>query len=265
MVSRALSGLVFLLVMVGAILLDVYAALILFGFLTLIALDEYRVFMAKSKIWRWLVPFSVLFQIGIYFILEAQVFPKALALVFLVQPFVLSLWVLDKRKALSKWNFSAFYPLLYISLGFSAPIIIAYSFDGVYNGFLLLSIFILQWVGDTFAYLTGRTIGKKKLYPSVSPNKTIEGFAGGAFFTLLAAYLLHYFNNNFPVHHWVIIALIIVVFGTLGDLVESKLKRLVRVKDSGKIMPGHGGVLDRFDAMLLSFPFVMAYLIIFAQ
>jgi phosphatidate cytidylyltransferase len=114
-------------------------------------------------------------------------------------------------------------------------------------------LFILIWSSDTFAYLAGRAFGKRKLFESVSPKKTWEGFIGGTVLTILFSVILsHYFK--IPIFQNLLIAFLTVVFGTLGDLVESMLKRQYGIKDSGQILPGHGGVLDRFDALFISLP-----------
>ena len=122
---------------------------------------------------------------------------------------------------------------------------------------LILILFI--WMNDTMAYLTGSFIGKTPFFPSISPKKTLEGTIGGVIFTMAFAFIWGYFTNWFPVSLWIIFGLIAGVVGTAGDLVESKLKRLSGIKDSGSIMPGHGGALDRFDSLLLSAP--VAFLI----
>ncbi len=125
-----------------------------------------------------------------------------------------------------------------------------------YMSLLLPVILILMiWMNDTMAYITGSILGKRKLMPSVSPKKTIEGTLGGILFTLGLAIVWASSTSWFPISLWIMIALIASVIGTIGDLAESKLKRMANVKDSGSIMPGHGGVLDRFDSLLLAAPF----------
>ncbi len=131
-----------------------------------------------------------------------------------------------------------------------------------YNPKIIISIFILIWTNDTFAYIVGKSIGKHKLLEKISPKKTIEGFIGGIIFTVLASYIIakYYIQikevNTFI---WIIIALIVSIFGTIGDLIESKFKRIAGVKDSGKIMPGHGGVLDRLDSIIFAAPIVYSF------
>lgn len=128
-----------------------------------------------------------------------------------------------------------------------------------YSSLLLVGFFVIQWANDSGAYLFGSLLGKYKLFERISPNKTWEGFYGGALLAVLTAFIFgHYFDGK--TIHWIIVALIIVIFGTLGDLTESQIKRSCGVKDSGNILPGHGGILDRFDGVLFSAPFVLAYL-----
>lgn len=132
---------------------------------------------------------------------------------------------------------------------------------GYFQPYVLLGVLILTWTYDTFAFLVGSWLGKTKLLERVSPKKSLEGLAGGAIFALFGAWLYAQFNNDLSFYHWLAITGIVVVFGTLGDLCESVLKRNFGVKDSGNIMPGHGGVLDRFDALLFTGPAVYAYLL----
>ena len=134
--------------------------------------------------------------------------------------------------------------------------------DGVYSVYLLLSFFVIVWCNDIFAYLSGSFIGKHKLFERVSPKKTWEGFAGGLLFALLAAYILSFIFKQLQLSfiEWMFFAVIVVIAATIGDLSESMLKRNAGVKDSGNLMPGHGGVLDRFDAILFATPFVFIYI-----
>ena len=122
-----------------------------------------------------------------------------------------------------------------------------------------MSVFILTWVNDTGAYLSGRTFGKTKLFERISPNKTWEGSIGGVVFTLLGSAVLFHFWPSFTLTIWMGAAVLISIFANLGDLMESAFKRNAGVKDSGNVMPGHGGILDRFDAILLTAPIVLGY------
>ena len=135
---------------------------------------------------------------------------------------------------------------------------------------LIVAVFVLVWANDTFAYLIGKNFGKHKLLERVSPKKTIEGFVGGLFGALLAGFVIFkafeiYVPNDailFPLWVWIALAIIVAVFGTIGDLIQSKFKRQAGVKDSGIIMPGHGGLYDRLDSIIYASPFVYAFLLI---
>ncbi|MBR6265587.1 MAG: phosphatidate cytidylyltransferase, partial [Bacteroidales bacterium] len=128
---------------------------------------------------------------------------------------------------------------------------------------MILLLFAFTWINDTFAYLTGMLLGKHPLCPKISPKKTIEGFAGGCFFTIVCAAVIAYVYMEGMELHIVGLAVLIVIASTLGDMVESRFKRWVGVKDSGKMLPGHGGFLDRFDSVIFSIPIFFAYLQIF--
>ena len=157
------------------------------------------------------------------------------------------------------------YLIGYILLPFIFIVKISFGIND-YNPKIIIGLFILIWTNDTFAYLVGKSIGKNKLYERISPKKTIEGFIGGVVFAVFAGYLISKLyikpNPNFSdksILIWTMIALIVGVFGTIGDLIESKFKRIAEVKDSGKIMPGHGGVLDRLDSVIFVAPIVYLF------
>ncbi|MCB9262350.1 MAG: phosphatidate cytidylyltransferase [Flavobacteriales bacterium] len=134
-----------------------------------------------------------------------------------------------------------------------------------YQGFSILSIFILIWASDTFAYLAGRKFGKTPLAPSISPKKTVEGFVGGLIGTLIIAVVLFYTKPVFyDFKHYLVLGLICCMVGTMGDLFESWIKRKVGIKDSGTLLGGHGGFLDRFDSVIFVAPIAYFYLNTFA-
>lgn len=135
-------------------------------------------------------------------------------------------------------------------------------FDTMAGPWLIVLVFCLLWVNDIFAYLTGKLLGKHKLFPRISPGKTIEGSVGGLVFAIIALAVFGHYVEWLPIPTAIGMAAIAVVFGTLGDLCESMLKRQAGVKDSGKLIPGHGGILDRFDSVLFSVPFIFVYLLL---
>lgn len=153
-----------------------------------------------------------------------------------------------------------FLSVLYIALPLSMLVKIPFLKSETYQSSIILGIFVLVWVNDSFAYLTGNFLGKHKLLKHISPKKTIEGFVGGFIFTLIAGFLLSTQIQILSSNDWLVISFIIGIFGVLGDLVESMFKRKASVKDSGNIIPGHGGVLDRLDSIIFATPFIFAYL-----
>jgi phosphatidate cytidylyltransferase len=161
--------------------------------------------------------------------------------------------------------------VVYIALPFSLLCGLGFPSRAIpYFPGILIGFFVLLWTNDTFAYLTGVWLGKHRLFERISPKKSWEGFFGGLIFTLAASLLVARFvclpGCTVPFHaciHWLAIAAIIVVFGVYGDLLESLLKRNMSIKDSGHFLPGHGGILDRFDAVLPAAPMVYFYLEIF--
>ncbi len=132
-----------------------------------------------------------------------------------------------------------------------------------YNYEIILGSLLILWASDTGAYFAGTLFGKHKLFERISPKKSWEGFWGGAALAMVITYILTLFFHSLTLVDWMIVSLIIIIGGTFGDLVESLLKRSIEIKDSGDSLPGHGGFLDRFDGLLISAPFIVAYLEIF--
>ena len=155
---------------------------------------------------------------------------------------------------------------MYIALPFSLLNVLAFTANGsgvvAFNTLLPLSVFVFLWVNDTGAYCVGSLLGRHKLFPRISPGKSWEGSIGGAVFVLAAAWAVSYFLDGvmLALPQWLGLGLVVVVFGTWGDLVESLFKRTLGIKDSGSILPGHGGMLDRFDSSLLAIPAAVVYL-----
>ena len=175
------------------------------------------------------------------------------------------IFLFDNKEQIVSPIWKYLYLVGYILLPFIFIVKISFGIND-YNPKIIIGLFILIWTNDTFAYLVGKSIGKHKLYERISPKKTIEGFLGGVAFAIFAGYLISKLyiqpNPNFSdtsILIWTMIALIVGVFGTIGDLIESKFKRIAEVKDSGKIMPGHGGILDRLDSVIFVAPIVYLF------
>ena len=173
---------------------------------------------------------------------------------------------LKAQDPISNWAYTML-SQVYIALPFSLLSVLAFTNVGQYSFVYPLSIFVFLWINDTGAYLCGSLLGKHKLFPRVSPGKSWEGSIGGGILVVAIAVLVwHLLNTYFPDEpnlsaiQWAGLGLTVVVFGTWGDLIESLFKRTLGIKDSGNILPGHGGMLDRFDSSLLAIPAAVVYL-----
>lgn len=173
---------------------------------------------------------------------------------------------LKAKDPIANWAYTMM-SQIYIALPFSLINVLAFQFTNSDVPWLLpLSVFIFLWVNDSGAYCTGSLFGRHKLFPRISPGKSWEGSIGGGVFVLVAAWLISYITTqkgivtNLTALQWMGMGLVVVIFGTWGDLIESLFKRTLGIKDSGNVLPGHGGMLDRFDSSLLAIPAVVVYL-----
>ena len=222
--TRSLTALVFVAVMLAGLFINGFSFIILFTIVLIGCLYEYGKLIKKINPQRYL-----------------NYLP--LSFIYIVVPL-----------------------LMLIDLGINSPVQLQEQFATTtfpgYSPLMPCAIIFSIWINDTMAYIVGSMIGKTPFSP-ISPKKTWEGTAGGALLCIIVIGLLGSLlkiTSFLPWYHWVIIALICAVFGTLGDLLESKLKRMANIKDSGNIMPGHGGFLDRFDSLLVATPFVWIYI-----
>ena len=158
---------------------------------------------------------------------------------------------------------NTFIGLLYLGLPFMLLNLVVLTPDGTYRMDIVLGLLFLTWTNDSGAYLVGSRFGKTPFFPRISPKKTWEGILGAGFLTTVIAVVLSYIFPEIALLHWIILGLLVFVFGSLGDLVESMFKRSRQIKDSGSLLPGHGGFLDRFDGFLFHLPFTTVYLILF--
>ena len=265
--TRTITGIVFIACIIGSLLWHPFVFSIVIFILMIIALKEFYHLSHLHNIhpdrYSGYTVSSVIFILSVLNAL-GFVSPWALAaLVPLVFIFFVAEMFRDRENAILNLAFSIF-PVAYVSIPFSMLIYLLSPTVTGENPYwhIPLAFFIILWSHDTFAYLTGILLGKNKLMEKVSPKKTWEGTIGGTFFGMAAAYIISLFFNDLLVWQWIVAAVIISVTGTLGDLSESLLKRSFHVKDSGTALPGHGGVLDRFDAVLFSAPSLFCYLLL---
>lgn len=198
-----------------------------------------------------------------FFVEQETADPKYFFLVFPLASvvFMIKLYKKFERKPFTNIAFT-FLGIFYIAMPLSLLNIAAYD-DGKYNFEIILGSLLILWASDTGAYFAGTRFGKRKLFERISPKKSWEGFFGGAALALLITFIFTQYFHSLDNYQWYIIAILIIVGGTFGDLIESLLKRSIEIKDSGDVLPGHGGFLDRFDGLLISAPFIVAYLEIF--
>lgn len=263
MLIRAISGAVFVALLVTCILFSFRSLSLLFLVITGIALYEFysirKVIYPELKFapifFVGIISYSVIAITGLKILPGSDLIPVFLFFLIIVLAFITGAVfdLIDKQQKGFTHTSHLIFSCIYIGIGFG--ILNLYAVNGVhYNGWPVLNVFIMVWANDTFAYITGKFFGKNKLWERISPKKTWEGFFGGIIFTLIASILinkyedLHYSNLEIAG-----IAIIVSVFATFGDLFESLLKRQSGIKDSGNIIPGHGGVLDRFDGALFAF------------
>jgi len=253
--TRLLSGIVYILLLAAAIFYSAESFLLLFGVFLMISVVEFCSLVQLKKTVPLIAAGLVYFIFAIYPATVIMLHALLVATLFVSIRCIAFLF--DDKANISDDATKYIYLIGYVILPFILLAKIPFQ-DVYYQPEVIFGIFLLVWTNDTFAFIVGKTMGKNKLFEKISPKKTIEGFIGGLGFTLVASAIMsHYFNQGF--YFWVVIAVIIGVVGTAGDLVESKFKRLAGVKDSGNIMPGHGGILDRLDSVIFAAPFVFLF------
>jgi len=258
LLKRGISGLIYTVLFIGAIIYskESYLGLIImFGFVCI-----WEFFMIiKYKNFLIYILFLVLIYLQ-YPNFKSSLISHILLILCLSGSIHLLINLFLKKKTypsntIQKLDIS----IRYLLLSFVFLILLPFV-NGEYEESIILSLVFFIWVNDSFAFFVGKNFGKKKLFESISPKKTVEGFLGGVIFTLITAFMLSHFENFLSLTQLIVVSLIASIFGSIGDLVESKFKRQAKIKDSGTIMPGHGGLLDRLDSLLFVAPFVYLYI-----
>lgn len=262
MKTRAITGFFFVAVMLASVLLGVYAFTLFFLILSVLSVEEfYRLVstgdVKPQKHWGLALTLSIYLPVCLYFF-KGEPLQYMLICVPLSVLIIIAELYRNKPNPFHNIAYTLF-GVLYAAVPFSFFYGIAFT-DGEYSSHYPIAFLILLWASDTGAYMFGISLGKHKLFERHSPKKTWEGFVGGMVTSLAAAGILSIYFSELPFYHWLAISVIIVVAGTLGDLSESMLKRSLLAKDSGTLLPGHGGLLDRFDGLLLAAPLVFVYL-----
>lgn len=263
---RTVTGLVYVVITIGSILLGKFAMSVYFLLAMSISYFEFYRLTNKEKVFG--LSFFTGLAINVY--LFASVFLASFCqmpyTIFLgLIPLVLLLPIIELfgKDANPTGNMAvALMGVVYTAVPFSFLLLIC-SYTGSYDFKMLVALFCILWANDSGAYLVGSSFGKHKLLERISPKKTWEGTIGGAVFAALVSVALFYWMEDVNCVRSILIGLLTVVFGTLGDLTESMMKRQFNVKDTGNILPGHGGLLDRFDSLLFSAPVFYLYISIF--
>ncbi len=261
--TRGLSGLLYIILLIGS-LFNEHAFLILFFLFGIICLNELMKLIELKSIIPYIIFTALYFVFGYWQTLmnSTDGLDEATRILQVVTIFVQLFLIKDlfSEKTIPLFESKRFIlTTFYHSSAFVFLILIG-NYQNVFNPKIVLGAFILVWINDTFAYLVGKSIGKQKLFPRISPKKTVEGFLGGLLFACISSYFIAKFTNTLDFNNWLILSVIVSVIGTIGDLIESKFKRQANVKDSGTIMPGHGGLLDRFDSIIFAAPFIYLFL-----
>lgn len=275
-IQRAITGIIFVGVLIGCILGGPISFTLLFALITALTIHEFGNIVSKQPDVEINKPICMLAGVFLFFgfaylgVMPGQT-EILIPYLFLIIYLLVSELYLKKKNPLNNWAY-AMMSQIYIALSFAMLNVLAYHSIGnegelshyqvQYNPILPLSIFIFTWINDTGAYCTGMLFGKHRLFERISPKKSWEGSIGGGVFSIIGAIVMAYFFPFMPINIWIGLALTVVVFGTLGDLTESLLKRTIGIKDSGNILPGHGGMLDRFDSTLMAVPAAVVYLYI---
>lgn len=268
-IQRAITGVIFVAVLIGCIIGGPLSFGILFCLISALAIVEFCQLMNQLEDVQVNRNICTLGSIALFLCFffygmnpaETGIFIPYLAI--LIYLFISELY-LKKKNPINNWAYAMF-SQLYVALPFALLNVLAFQTNGTtsdsqYLFILPLSIFIFNWVNDTGAYCTGMLLGKHPLFKRISPKKSWEGSIGGCVFSIAAAFALAHFFPIMSTAKWVGMGITVVIFGTWGDLTESLMKRQLGIKDSGNILPGHGGMLDRFDSAIMAIPAAVVYL-----
>ena len=261
-IIRTLSGAFFVAFIVGSIILSPISFLIVFSIITSLAVYEFHK-LTNNQEGVHVNPFlaslggAMLFVITHFSSSGETEFPLYIFYGFFILVVIVSGLYQKRINPVHNWTY---FLTGQIMIALPLSLLNYIMFATGYNPYIILALFIIIWVNDTGAYLTGVSFGKHRLFERVSPKKSWEGFFGGAVFALISGFILSRFITELSMPEWLVFSILVVIAGTYGDLTESLLKRTLQVKDSGNIIPGHGGILDRFDSLLLAAPVIFIFL-----
>ncbi|MCH2194430.1 phosphatidate cytidylyltransferase [Kordia sp.] len=261
--TRSLTGLIFVTLLICSVYYSQSAIFAVFTIFGLLCMYEFSKLIDLKGFVQYII-FLVTLSVFVFWKqLQPEIKIEEATLILLVFSMFVSLFLirdLFSKKIIPQFEYKKYLlATFYMSSSFAFLLLIPNATE-TYEPYIILGSFILVWVNDSFAYLTGKNFGRQKLFARISPKKTVEGFLGGLLFSCIASYFIAKFTETLSFSSWLIMAIIISSIGTIGDLIQSKFKRQANVKDSGSIMPGHGGIYDRLDSMIFSAPFIYLFL-----
>ena len=267
--QRAITGILFVGVLVGCILYDPWTFSALFVVISALTIREFGHLI--NQVEGVSINKNITMLAGVYLYMAVMAFCTNLSgskiflpYLLLIMYLMISELYLKKENPVMNWAYSML-SQLYIALPFAMLNVLSFHTSPMdtsvsYNPILPLSVFVFIWLSDTGAYCVGSLIGSHRLFERISPKKSWEGSIGGGIVAIGSSFIFAHYFPIMNMAEWAGLALIVVIFGTWGDLTESLLKRQLHIKDSGAILPGHGGMLDRFDSALMAIPAAVVYL-----
>lgn len=267
--QRAVTGILFVGILVGCILYDPWTFSALFVVISALTIREFGHLI--NQIEGVSINKNITMLAGVYLYIAVMAFCTNLSgskifipYLLLIMYLMISELYLKKNNPVMNWAYSML-SQLYIALPFAMLNVLSFHTSPMdtsvsYNPILPLSVFVFIWLSDTGAYCVGSLIGKHRLFERISPKKSWEGSIGGSVAAIGSSFIFAHYFPIMNMAEWAGLALVVVIFGTWGDLTESLLKRQLHIKDSGAILPGHGGMLDRFDSALMAIPAAVVYL-----
>ena len=260
-IVRLLSGVIYISIILFSLFMSSEWYITLLFILAIITLNEFLKLIKLKGTIAYIILATLFYFLGNEEINSVLISILLLATILINLFLIRDIMVFNRISLLKSKRY--LYIIFYIISGFIFLALIPFT-NKDFEPQIILGIFILAWTNDTFAYLVGKGFGKRKLMEKISPKKTIEGFFGGMVGALFASFIFFKFTSitEYSLIFWLFLALLVSVLGTIGDLIQSKFKRLAGVKDSGNIMPGHGGVYDRLDSIIFAGPFIYLFIII---
>jgi phosphatidate cytidylyltransferase len=269
LLKRTYTGIIVVLIIIAGIVINPFVFLVVFAGILFLALNEFYKMAKSAGAAVQKIPGIIagLALFALMFVNVAGLATNKIILLIIPSLFLIFIFELYRKKENPLVNIAAtLMGVLFIALPFSLLNFFVFPGFGGNTQFypwLLMGIFVVLWSYDSGAYIFGMWMGRFKLYERISPKKSWEGVIGGSVIALVAGILNSVIFQSLSLAGWVGMTLIIIVFGTFGDLIESMIKRSLNIKDTGTLLPGHGGILDRFDSLIFSIPFIFVWLMIF--